>query len=1630
MKTAGRRIIQKSLAIAIILIMTMADLCFVGANLVSYAIDVAEVNNDNVEFKAYFPSENGALETTATTDKGDLKVAIEVGVKKDGYLSNAKIDIGNDSNFKFKTDLKNDYIKSIDEKTITLKQINEGESIKLEVGIEFAYLQESDLDYLSKVSKINLSGIYVNSKKSNTEIKGEAQLKINWISSEDIKSVLKSEILTNSIYEEDESNKRIVQLLVSSKLENNSYPVKETNIELNIPGQPEKVTVHKRTTSATNGDNEYTASEFADGKITINVKNGINNKIQWSKNVKDEFVVTIKYAETAEITNSKITSNSTLTTYDNKELKQSAESMITEDTEKLVSISETEMQKEIAKGKIYAGEEKDYKTNTKVYIDYAEMIQTLKITEKEVKALNAETEKELSVNYKNIVFNKSNISNIFGDTWDIDITDQANNSQTIDNEVEADKNGNITVELEDNAKVLYIETSEPVNNGILNYEVTKTIAKTTYSREKIKELNKIKDQNSITYTKNDETTNENGANATVNLKETESKASLKVEPVTLTTSASQEMHITAVLETDNETKDLYKNPVVKIRLPKQINKISAECRLMYGNGLELKKGNFKINEENGQEVITITLTGEQKTYEGEAVNGATLNITANVELDKLATNSSEEIVMNYTNENATSYADNGEEKVKINIASENSMILTNNIEEYEVTTLGKESDKEILLKSNTAEKNAKVKMQIVNNEEADISNIAILGKIANIDGKIERTSKVRTDVETARVYYTSVENPTTSISKAENGWKEQEEKNSKYFLVIIGSLENGKKINLSYDIKVGENLPNNLSTEAYYKISYTNNLTNTKKEAESTKLVLKTEETSTNPTTEPTVDTKVENVDIKTSITAKVQGTEIKPGDEVKAGEVVEYTVTISNNETNKVDNLTVTATIPEDTTLVELNPKFPGYDEETDNYTDTEPYYIEKTEKQLVKNNATINGKDKITLKYMVKVKEDLTEPKTETTKVSLTGVGDKAIEEEFSNKLLPATLLLNFVPISREAGEVLEPGMGCSYKLVIKNNSGVEQKNVVVTIKENELHDIDRIEYHFGDTTEEVNNNDRTFTIDSIMPNESAYVRIQSTIKQITDKTDLAQIAVNVKDSNNTEYRSNLISEEVLGEKLEVKLDTTTSANNKNRNVKIGDTIKYTATIKNIGKVDAENVKIEELISDYLNIDSIKVNGEEYDDYELNPIFEEDDSYSIMTISDLTIKQGEECVIEVIGTVAENLPTEENQLKISNKISVYANSGLLAETDINEYYIINSGEQTEDDENDNDNENSNGLSTYKITGTVWEDKDHDGERDSDESTIEGVQVFAIDVETNEIAKNDDEEVVVTTGSDGTYSLTGIPKGKYIVAFEFNTEKYMVTTYQADGVDSSKNSDAVKASRTVDGEEITAAYTDSINLTNNISNIDLGLAEAKVFSLKLDKVVSKMIITNKNGSKTYDFEDTDIAKVEIASKDLSGSNVVIEYKLKVTNVGEVAGYAKTIVDHLPASLTFNSGLNSNWYKKGNNLYTSSLADTLIEPGETKEVSLTLTKKMTESNTGLTNNKAEIETAYNSLGIQNTTTTEKNGKTTNAGSADTIIGVKTGAAVSYVALTLTIIIVICGLAYLVNKKLLLEKIEI
>ena len=332
MNTTGKRIIQKILAIILILTLTMADFLIVGENLVSYAANAIEVNNKNVTFNAYFNEEEKSLEVTKTTDTKDLKLAIELNVENDGYLIDGKLELEEGANFKFKTVNQNSHISKIEENAIYLNQVNESDNVKIEVGVEFANREEIDLDYLSKVSVLHLTGTYINSKNveknKSIAIEGKASLKINWKSPEELKSILEAKLLTNSQFSIDEENKHIVQILVTSNLENNSYPVKNTNIEVELSNTVQNVTVHKRTTEATNGNKEFNENNYTynDGKLVINIENNQDNRISWKKDAVDEFVITMEYpeivAQETEITESlrQITVNSTITTYDEKEL--------------------------------------------------------------------------------------------------------------------------------------------------------------------------------------------------------------------------------------------------------------------------------------------------------------------------------------------------------------------------------------------------------------------------------------------------------------------------------------------------------------------------------------------------------------------------------------------------------------------------------------------------------------------------------------------------------------------------------------------------------------------------------------------------------------------------------------------------------------------------------------------------------------------------------------------------------------------------------------------------------------------------------------------------------------------------------------------------------------------------------------------------------------------------------------------------------------------------------------------------------------------------------------------------------------------------------------------------------------
>ena len=92
--------------------------------------------------------------------------------------------------------------------------------------------------------------------------------------------------------------------------------------------------------------------------------------------------------------------------------------------------------------------------------------------------------------------------------------------------------------------------------------------------------------------------------------------------------------------------------------------------------------------------------------------------------------------------------------------------------------------------------------------------------------------------------------------------------------------------------------------------------------------------------------------------------------------------------------------------------------------------------------------------------------------------------------------------------------------------------------------------------------------------------------------------------------------------------------------------------------------------------------------------------------------------------------------------------------------------------------------------------------------------------------------------------------------------------------------------------------------------------------------------------------------------------------------------------------------------KQGNEIITVAAFFGELEPGQSKEITLILTKQMTENNTGLVNNTAEIAESYNELGLTDVNSTEGNkvDGENDMSSADVIISIKTGEVVTTVLL--------------------------
>lgn len=339
--------------------------------------------------------------------------------------------------------------------------------------------------------------------------------------------------------------------------------------------------------------------------------------------------------------------------------------------------------------------------------------------------------------------------------------------------------------------------------------------------------------------------------------------------------------------------------------------------------------------------------------------------------------------------------------------------------------------------------------------------------------------------------------------------------------------------------------------------------------------------------------------------------------------------------------------------------------------------------------------------------------------------------------------------------------------------------------------------------------------------------------------------------------------------------------------------------------------------------------------------------------------------------------------------------------------------------DDPDPDNPNSD---RYSISGEVWFDKDENGIRDR-ESNMSGITVKIYNADNNVILKDkNDEARVLSTDADGNYKFTDLTNGRYLVLFEFDTDNYDVTQYKVSGVDDSINSDVVLKNVSIDGIEKKVAITDIITInSSNVTNIDMGLIYKAKFDLRLDKYVSKIKVMNSNGTKEYNYDEGKITKVEIAAKQVNNTTVEIQYKMKITNEGTADGYVTEISDYLPDGLTLND---SNWKIKSNGtVYTNILSGAKIESGESKEILLNVTKKLTTDTVGKFVNSAEITGSLNTKNLKDIDSVEGN-KDVNEddySDATVIISIKTGL-VRNIIFTFFICLFVGVIIYLIYLK--------
>lgn len=1571
-----------------------------GSGLISYAAD----EQNQITFNAQIlDSEEKEVKEADITSELNLRLSIAV---KEGNLKNVNLDLSN-CNFKLK-----------DESGID--QINAGETKELDFKIVARNDDQFKLDLLNMESKIKLTGTYSNDNKTE-EINKEETVSVKWNAQElynmddETKKetkVLENEIITNKTYTIDGKEKRVVQVKIKSGIKDNIYPIEKTQITANPLEsgkmeegkfvaenelEAEKVEVAAYSTMATNGkdgsinfgtveENKLGSWQYdsESGKITITVNNSKdeNNCVEWAKNAVDEFVVTYIYNEESvkNVDMIETTVESNLKLYVDENGLNKTSSKATNAKKDMLLELDIQAPKSLSKRNIQKGESFAEAwtlniSNTQIGGDI--------LAVSEIDKLNISDSEDIKpvTHYNATYINKEDFINILGENGEIVILNMATGEKLgkITKESTIENNDKILgISYSENASQIGVQISKPVKAGKLSIASRKTLNISSVE-EYVSKIDKI-DSLTINAIAGIQKAGEEDfiysteppISKQISLVSPKSNAELGInlgkDKETLPVGEENKVDFTVTLHTSKETDKLFNNPTVQIELPEQVKEASIVENtegISNANGLELN--GITINNN----IIEVKLTGNQGEYVDYNGQDTTITFSANLKTPELQPTTTGDIKLTVVN---------GEEKIEdskqVTFSAEKGIILANSISNYngeepEILAIKENSKTGLLSEEKSAI--AQVKGTIINNTEKDVENVVVVGNFAGEGSTITPILKEQIAVENATVEY-SADGQTWEAYNAEKA------STYKNYKITFAKLADKSITTFTYKIEIPENLGANKSMNSTYAI---------KIEDKAQKAATITLETP-------------QKIEIEVSAKAI--------SDTIYEEQEVTFTVDVTNKSNVTAKNVSIEASLPEELGLVS------------------------KPENFDIEAGKTVTKT--ITAKVKALPEETKQKDITTTIKAIPNGKEDQAKTAEVKNVIKQALIKATIEDAYSDGAEFIYEGGQLGYKTTITNVSDETLTNVVITSKLPEGTKLNTKEigvYKYEATEDpdmmkvekidiDIKESEKNGSIIYIIPKLEKGQTINIEIKMKADKLDKnvyeKEISYNEVISINEMEDYTLRKDDIV---IKPNYEISFSSENltdssRNTYVNPGDEISYTLNIKNKTRFTQD---IEINISEITGLKQLTKVEEAIsigNSYAIKKEIKPEETYRLDIKGIANDAKEEDSIINFKAIISQIIQDREG---------ISETREIVLKEETTEYRIKGTKTDEPDKPVDPDKPDTPTDKTYSISGTAWLDENEDGIKDEKEKLLKGILVKIKQINKDNVAEylkgEDGKEITAITDNDGKYEFKELKAGKYIIEFEYNTKTYKLTPVT--------NKDSVPTAPTT--SEGTTVKTDTLDVINeNIENINIGLVLNSKFDLELNKYITKVTVQNNSGTTEYNYKNEQLAKVEIKAKQMASSTVLVEYQIEVKNNGAVPGTATVIADYLPKGLKFNSEMNTNWYQgTDGNLYTEELKDIMLEPGESKQVKLVLTKAMTSNSTGTFTNAAEIYEDKNDFGLVDTNSTpaNKEQKENDYSTAELIISTATGSPMMYIGIIIISMLILGGGIYLINKKVIFEK---